>query len=362
VRISPSGLQDWFVRHGITISCVAPTMLESLYQLTWSESKLRILFTGGDQLRQYPPSDFPCDVVNLYGPTEATVLVTAAFLSAGQTASLPPIGHPIANTKLFVLDERLQPVPIGVPGELYLAGDGLAVGYLNQPEKTKAHFLEHPEFGRLFKTGDLVRFLPDGQLAFLGRVDQQVKLHGYRIELGEIEAVLQNEPTIRQAVVRTYEAKQGRKQLVAYVVTDGPTALQQQWIAHAKKHLPEYMIPTLWMRVDQFPLTTNGKIDYRALPQPTQEQTAPAFKAPRTPMEKKVAKIWSEVLQIEPIGLQDHFFALGGHSLLATQVITRVNEEFQLNLPIRTLFEKPTVAELVKQVKIELRSEFAIKR
>lgn len=364
VRVLPNRLQDWLVRQGITISYVSPAMLESLYPLIGAQSQLRFLLTGGDPLRQYPPADFPCDVVQLYGPTEATGFVTAAFLSRNQTASLPPMGRPIANMKLFVFDEQLQPVPIGVPGELYIAGEGLAVGYLNQPEETEAHFLEHPDpdIGRLFKTGDLVRFLPDGQLAFLGRVDQQIKLHGYRVDLGEIEAVLQKEPTIRQVVVNTYEGKSGRKQLVAYVVTDSSTSLQQQWMAHAKEHLPDYMIPTQWIRVDQIPLTPDGKIDYRALPQPAQEQMAPSFRAPRTPMEKKVAKIWSEVLQIEPIGLQDHFFALGGHSLLATQVITRVNEAFQLNLPIRTLFEKPTVAELVKQIKVELRSEFAVKR
>jgi acyl carrier protein len=316
------------------------------------------------------PRVLPFSLVNHYGPTEYSVVTTWAPVVTGTAAGAapPPIGRPIANTQLYVLDRHLQPVPIGVPGELYITGAGLARGYLHQPALTAERFIEAPAAlapgARLYRTGDMVRYRSDGHLEFLGRCDAQVKLRGLRMELGEIEAVLRHHPQVREAVVVVQEAVPGDKRLVAFVV-EQPTATSERpspqrlqtvppghlttalrdWL---RQQLPEYMVPSAFVLLEALPLTPNGKVDRHALPYPQQlrPELDSTFVAPHTSVEQALAAIWAEVLGLEQIGIHDNFFALGGHSLLATCVITRVRERFQVELPVHILFEEPTIAHL----------------
>jgi hypothetical protein len=254
---------------------------------------------------------------------------------------------------VLVLDRYLQPVPVGVPGELCVGGDGLARGYHRRPALTARRFVPHPfradEGARLYRTGDLVRYLPDGTLEFLGRLDQQVKLRGFRIEPGEIEAALARHPGVREAAVVMWEDTSGDKRLVAYFVPrqePGPSIGELRSLLRAG--LPEYMVPAAFVPLGALPLSPNGKLDRRALPIP--ERVRPeldnAFVAPRSPLEARLAEIWTGLLGIEPVGVHDDFFALGGHSLSATRVVTRLRTIFQVDLPLVTIFEAPTIAGL----------------
>ncbi|SFJ64597.1 non-ribosomal peptide synthetase [Thermoflavimicrobium dichotomicum] len=360
VRLAPDQLRDWFIQEQVTVSFVPTPLLESLLTLEWPQRlPLRKLLTGGDQLHVYPPADIPVDVVNHYGPTENTVVTTACLVpKGGEGQTLPPIGRPIANTEVYVLDAWLQPVPIGVPGELYVGGLGLAEGYHRRPELTKERFIPHPfrkDSGeRLYKTGDLVRFLPDGQLEFLGRIDQQVKIRGFRIELGEIETILSQHEEIKEAAVIARADQTGETRLVAYLVLE-PEAKESDWQTYLKQKLPEYMVPSAFMVMDAIPLTANGKVDRQALPEPETVRYQPAGRKPQTPVEEMIAGIWSSLLPVKEIHAEDNFFALGGHSLLATQVISRINEAFRIELPLRSLFEAPTLEDLAKQVELAVR-------
>jgi len=292
---------------------------------------------------------------NLYGPTETTIWATAAELDDGSRT--PHIGRPIGNTQIYILNSQLQPVPVGVPGELYIGGVGVTRGYLNRPELTADRFISNPfsdePNARLYKTGDLARYLPDGNIEFLGRIDHQVKIRGFRIELGEIEAVLAQHPAAREVVVIVREDNPGDKRLLAYIILNQPKSLDAADLrAFLKQKLPDYMIPTAFITMDAFPLTPNGKIDRRALPAPEQAQISAGktFVSPRTPVEETLVKIWEEILGLKRIGVQDNFFDLGGHSLLATQVMSRLQGTFQVEIPLRNFFESPTVAELAELI------------
>ncbi|OBQ35366.1 MAG: non-ribosomal peptide synthetase, partial [Anabaena sp. MDT14b] len=290
-------------------------------------------------------------LVNNYGPTEATIGATIYDLSAAKTASAAlPIGRPIRNVQTYVLDRSLQPVPIGIPGELYIGGDGLARGYLNQPDLTEEKFIPNPfskEPGsRLYKTGDKARYLPDGNIEFIGRIDNQVKIRGFRIELGEIEAVLNAHPQIQQAVVIVTEDIPGDKRLVAYLVKSDEFLTNKQIRDFLKQQLPEYMLPSVFVTLDTIPLTPNGKIDKKALPIPDGVSREVEYIAPRTPSEEIIANIFATVLNQQNIGINDNFFSLGGHSLLATQLISRLRLAFSLEIPLRAVFESPTVTQL----------------
>ncbi|SFJ64648.1 non-ribosomal peptide synthetase [Thermoflavimicrobium dichotomicum] len=352
VRMSPLALKEWLIENQITISFLPTPLLESVLWLDWPKQvTLRKLLTGGDQLRFYPPHDFPIDVVNHYGPTENTVVTTMFEVPKGiRRKTVPAIGRPIANTEVYVLDAYLQPVPIGVPGELYVGGAGLAQGYFQREVLTKQRFIPHPFHSdpgaKLYRTGDLVRYLEDGNLEFLGRLDHQVKIRGYRIELGEIEAVLNQHPKVRESLVMAHEDESGEKRLVAYLVISGEKL--DDWRSYLKGKLPEYMVPTVYVVLDSFPLTPNGKIDRHALPVP--EMDTEAYLTPQTETEKQVAEIWGKVLKLEKVGLNDDFFALGGHSLLAGQIVSRINQMFGLDLSVSILFEKTTVRELVEWI------------
>jgi len=315
------------------------------------------------------------DFFNAYGPTETTVCASM-YLCADQEPEGPPIGRPIANTELYVLDKNLQPVPIGVPGELYIGGTGVARGYLNRPELTAERFVPDPftpsaspphrkgEGGmgaRLYKTGDLVRYRTDGNIEFLGRIDHQVKVRGFRIELGEIETVLEQHPGLRESVVIAREDVPGDKRLVAYVVPKderpktedkGPSSLVGKLRTFLKEKLPDYMVPSVFVVLEALPLSPSGKVDRQALPAPDGARPAleREYVPPRTPVEKELAEICAELLGVEQVGVYDSFFELGGHSLLATQFISRVREAFDVEVSLRTLFEHPTVAELAERI------------
>ncbi|MFD2169276.1 amino acid adenylation domain-containing protein [Tumebacillus lipolyticus] len=284
-------------------------------------------------------------VYNQYGPTESHVV--SSYKLEGDPAgwpTLPSIGKPIANAELYVLDRELRPVPIGVSGELYIGGTPLAAGYLGRPDLTDERFIPHPfsqEAGaRIYKTGDLCRFQPDGNLEFMGRADYQVKIRGFRVELGEVEAVVRQHPLVREAAVILAE-----KRLVAYLVPEQPDVSYAEVKSWLLERLPDYMVPTLAVYLERMPLTPSGKINRLGLPAPDWSQVdRSSFVAPRTGTEAKVAEVWSEVLSVPQVGVEDNFFDLGGHSLLATQVITRLNREFKRDIPLRELFENPTVA------------------
>jgi acyl carrier protein len=286
--------------------------------------------------------------------------VGCCFYEVAQGSSLNgavPIGRPIANTQIYILDEHLNPLPPGIPGELFIGGIGLARGYLNNPELTARAFIPHPfsraHGARLYRTGDRAGYLPDGNIEFLGRFDEQVKLRGYRVELGEIEAVLCEHPAIREAVVIVRENAQGAHALVACFVSTGagsPAAAELRY--HLKEKLPEYMVPAVFVKLNEIPLTANGKVDRKALSrlEAVRPEISEGFIAPRTETEKRLAEIWSQVLEIRQVGVRDNFFELGGHSLLAMQIISRARDAFSMELPLPILLKSPTIAELAQAI------------
>jgi acyl carrier protein len=289
-------------------------------------------------------------VTNLYGPTEATTYATWGDVER-ETEGAVTIGRPVDGTQVYILDQEQQLVPVGVSGELYLGGEGLARGYLGRAEVTAEKFVPHPYSGkagaRLYRTGDIGRYRVDGEIEYQGRRDQQVKVRGFRIELGEVEAVLRQHTGIREAVVLAREDEPGDKRLVAYVVWEREVGVSElrEWL---KQQLPEYMVPAGYVWLAELPLTANGKVDRGALPAPegTRPELADSYVAPRTAIEEVVAGIWSEVLKVERVGVHDNFFELGGHSLLATQVISKLRRSFEVEVPLRSLFTDPTVAGL----------------
>ena len=327
---------------------------------------LRTLLFGGEavdpqSVKEVLRNGAPGRLVHVYGPTENTTFSSWYLVrEVPQGATTLPIGRPISNTQIYLLDGDRQPVPIGVPGELYLGGDGLACCYLNRPELTKTKFIpnafttnggdipKNSPIERLYKTGDLARYLPDGNIEFLGRIDTQVKIRGFRIELGEIEAVLTQYRDIAEAVAIARENIPGDKYLVAYIVPSQKQPIVSEVREFCKDKLPDYMVPVVFVVLEKLPLTLNGKVDRNALPVPNRirPEIEAAFVAPRDRTEEILASIWSEVLGLEPIGIQDNLFELGGHSLIATQILSRVRDVFQVSLAFPNFLENPTIANL----------------
>jgi amino acid adenylation domain-containing protein len=299
-----------------------------------------------------------CRLINGYGPTENTTFSTYYPIEPPvDPNSAIPIGRPIANSTVYILDSSLMPTPIGISGEIHVGGAGLARGYWNRPEWTAEKFIPHPfsddPEARLYKTGDLGRYRPDGQIEFLGRRDHQVKIRGFRVELGEIEAVLSQHPAIRGAVVTVYEPSPGDRRLVAYVATDAAAATTPTaWRAYLQQKLPDYLIPSFFVPMAALPLTANGKVDRAALPTPDGRRATRthAWVGPRTPVEAGLLEIWSAVLKIEQPGIHDSFFELGGQSLLAVQIVARIQERWGVSLPLRDLFEAQTIANLAERL------------
>ncbi len=317
---------------------------------------LRLVIIGGERVLpesvkiwQKSVGKFP-QLVNTYGPTEGTVVATTYKVTTSIIGNSVPIGRPITNTQIYILDHYLQPVPIGVPGELFIGGDGLARCYLNRLELTAEKFIFNPfKQGKLYKTGDIARYLLDGNIEFIGRIDNQVKIRGFRIELGEIEAVMGEHPYILNVVVIAREDIPGDKRLIAYIVSQPQATLNQSELRQfLKQKLCEYMIPSAFVFLEKFPLTPNGKIDRRALPTPEQIRLEPEeiFIAPRNELEQQLTKVWEAILGIKPIGVRDNFFALGGHSLLAVKLFTQIEKTFSINLPLAAIFQSPTIEEL----------------
>ncbi|WP_322745353.1 non-ribosomal peptide synthetase [Nostoc sp. LEGE 12447] len=351
-------LVDLIAEENITTLHFVPAMLQVFLEAPGIEKlkSIKRVICSGEALSFTVQKRFfdvlDAELYNLYGPTEAAIDVTFWKCQQESDKSIVPIGRPIANTQIYLLDSHLQPVPIGIYGELHIGGVGVARGYLNRPDLTDKKFIPNPfsnqPESRLYKTGDLARYLPDGNIEYLGRIDHQVKIRGFRIELGEIETVLCQHLAVREAVV-----VQENQSLLAYVVFHHNVAHSINELRnYLQQHLPEYMIPSAFVLLDSLPLTPNGKVDRRALlvPEQTRPELEETFVAPRNPTEEMLVGIWVKILGIQQVGINDNFFELGGHSLLATQVISQVRKAFGLEIPLRNLFASPTIAELAKHI------------
>ena len=359
VRTAPDALRDWIVRTGITISFLPTVLAESMIGLQWPpESQFRVLLTGADTLRRYPPRDLPFALVNNYGPTECTVVATSGRICPEESSEkssdkrsneLPSIGRPIDNISVYVVDEHLQRVPDGTAGELLIGGRGVGRGYLNAPELTAKKFLPDLFGGdpgaRLYRTGDLGRLLPDGQIAFMGRLDDQIKVMGHRIEPNEIVTVLNRHPEIEASFVCAYTDPSGDQRLVAYVVpaTDMPPK-PGDLRSYLGSYLPSHMLPSAFVQLDRLPLSAHGKLDRAALPQPTAENILrdDSLEAPQSPIEEHLAVVLSGLLGVARVRSEDNFFTLGGHSLMGAQLIAKIRENFGVELSLRCLFDEPT--------------------
>jgi amino acid adenylation domain-containing protein len=355
----PKSLRDWLVQQRITTAFVPTPLAEQMIHLEWPpETALRTLLTGADTLHEYPSPNLPFQLVNNYGPTECTVVATSgAVESADRPGILPTIGKPIDNTEIYILDEDRDPVPVGTLGELYIGGAGVARGYRNRPDLTAERFVPNPfssqPEARLYRTGDLGCYLEDGQIAFAGRVDDQIKIRGHRVEPNEIIAVFGRHPAVQSSVVVPWEDETGNKYLVAYVVANPGFELTSTSVREfLRTFLPEYMVPAKFVRLEKLPLSTHGKVHRQALPVPDAENTLrdEAFTSPRTALEAQVGTIVAGLLGTKDLGVDDNIFLFGGNSFLGIQVIARVRETFGVEVPLRTLFEAPTIAELSAQI------------
>jgi amino acid adenylation domain-containing protein len=364
-RLSGAALRDWLLEERITISFVATPLAESLTRLEWPrDSALRILLTGADTLHHYPPANLPFALVNNYGPTECTVVATSGtVVPHSHPTGRPSIGRPIDNFQIYILDEYSQPVPTGTVGQLHIGGAGLGRGYLNRPDLDAERFIANPLSSipgdRLYKTGDLARYLPDGSIAFVGRMDEQIKIRGYRIEPDEIAAVLDQYSGITGSVVVARDDS-GDKRLVAYIVVAPGVELTHSGLqGFLKNYLPDYMVPAAFVQIPSLPMTHSGKVDRAALPVPGPENTISdqMYVAPRTATEKRLVAILSQLLGVGQVSVNDNFFFLGGHSLLGTQLIARTRDAFGVELPLRTVFDFPTAAEISSVIDEMLRRE-----
>jgi amino acid adenylation domain-containing protein len=360
IRTQPEKLRDWLVREKITVSFVPTPLAEQMLGMSWpKETALRFLLTGADTLHGYPPASLPFTLVNNYGPTECTVVATSAAVcpqKSGEVKSdrLPAIGRAIDNAEVFILDGNMRQVAHGQVGEICIGGAGLAHGYLNDPALTAERFVKHPfQSGvRLYRTGDLGCALPDGQIAFRGRVDEQVKINGYRIELNEVASVLRRHSALRESAVVAVENGAGEKQLVAYIVAAATCPAVSELRDFLSNDLPDYMLPATFVSLDRLPVSSSGKVDRSALPAPTEENILreEVFLGPRTPIEERVAAIVARLLGLERVGVNDNFFYLGGNSLFGTQVIARLRDAFNVEISLLKLFDHPTVADLACEV------------
>jgi amino acid adenylation domain-containing protein len=360
VRSSAELLKDWLVAREITISFVPTALAERLIMLDWpANTKLRLLLTGADTLHHFPRPGLPFTLINNYGPTEATVVATSGpVVSEAHPGRRPPIGRPIDNATVYIVDESLGSVPMGEIGELCIGGAGVAKGYVNSPELTATKFVPDPftnkSGARLYRTGDLARWLPDGQIEYVGRVDNLIKIRGYRIEPNEIVSILNTHPAVQASAVTAREDGTGNLRLLAYVVMhqgqDSPAAGELRDLLRAR--LPDYMVPAGFLQLPDLPLTPNGKLDRDALPAPDDSNTLPDenYVSPRTVLEERLSLLVAELLGVDRVGINDNFFLIGGHSLFGTQLIARIRGNFGVDLPLRSIFESPTPAQLAQQI------------
>jgi amino acid adenylation domain-containing protein/thioester reductase-like protein/non-ribosomal peptide synthase protein (TIGR01720 family) len=364
---NPDGLAAYFQLHRIDCLKIVPSHLSALLECANPQQVLpqQRLILGGEtchwQLIERVSENAPkCQIFNHYGPTETTVGALTYPIRFKQSTETVPIGYPLANTQVYVLDSQMRPVPLGAPGELYIGGAGVARGYLNRPELTRDRFIPNSfledstvtqtsalSSTSLYRTGDIVRYLEDGTLEFLGRIDHQVKLRGFRIELGEIEAILRQQDAVKEAVVLLQDDRPGNKHLVAYIVPASEQTTGDDLRRVLRSQLPEYMIPAAFVLLKSLPLTPNGKVDRQALPssEHTRTEVAQTYVAPRTQIEQQLADLWTQILGVQPIGIYDNFFELGGDSILSMQLIAKANQA-GLHLTPKQLFEYQTIAKL----------------
>jgi len=355
IRNSPEALRKWLVEQRITITFLPTALAERMLQVDWPrDTALRFLLTGADALHHRPSPKLPFQLINNYGPTECTVVATSGRVESSEAAKgMPSIGKPIDGVTVRILDEDWHDVATGSDGELYIGGAGLARGYRNQAALTVEKFVCLPDGVRMYRTGDLARFLPNGEIEFLGRLDDQIKIRGYRIEPLEIVAALNAHPDITASVVIAREDQVGEKRLIAYIVMRDDSQLTAAGLRkHLGARLPDYMTPATFVRVNSIPMTANGKADRSALPAPDATNTLRDgdFLEPQTPVEKRLAAIIAPMLNVDRIGLNDNFFFLGGHSLLGTQLITKIHEAFGVELSLLSLFDHPTISEMANEV------------
>jgi len=359
IRTAPDHLRDWMVAHGITISFVPTAVAECLVILPWPpETDLRFLLTGADTLRRYPAAHLPFALVNNYGPTECTVVATSGEIPPdGESKVLPSIGRAIDNAEIHIVDEHLNRVPDGTPGELLIGGAGVGRGYLNLPELTAQKFVPD-HFNKaagacLYRSGDLARILPDGQIEFMGRIDEQIKIRGYRIEPGEVTAALDRHPAISSSYVAAYTGDSGEARLAAYIVPTSnvyPNAAELR--AFLGSCLPDYMVPSTFVKLTSVPASAHGKVDRAALPKPTSENQLSdvSFAAPQSEIEQWLAGFLIALLGVDRVSRDDNFFSLGGHSLMGAQLIAKVYQRFGVELSLRSLFDHPTIAEISSEI------------
>jgi amino acid adenylation domain-containing protein len=367
VALAPRELAQEIAARGVTAMFVTTALFNQLaLHARGIFQPLRHVLFGGEAVnpacvRDVLQHDPPRRLLHVYGPTETTTFATwFEIREVPENATTIPIGRPLANTTLYVLDERRQPVPIGVPGELYIGGDGVAHGYLNRPELTAERFVPDPfspvAEARLYRTGDRVRWLADGTIEFLGRLDRQVKIRGFRVELEEIELALARHPDVKQAVVALHEPEPGERRLTAYIAPrDQPAPAPATWREHLRRTLPDYMVPAAFVCLPELPLNANGKVDRAALPAPEggRDTAGADFVAPRNDTERRLAEIWEAALNVHPVGVHDNFFELGGHSLSGVRLFARIEEQFGRKLSLATLFQAPTVARLAELLRTE---------
>jgi amino acid adenylation domain-containing protein len=359
IRAVPEQLRDWMVATGITVSFLPTAVAECMVNLPWPpQAALRVLLTGADTLRRYPLPGLPFVLVNNYGPTECTVVATSGEIPpSAESAVLPPIGRAVENVDIHIVDAELNPVPDGAPGELLIGGAGVGRGYLNLPELTAQKFIADPfrrtAGARLYRSGDVARRLGDGRIEFVGRSDDQIKIRGYRIEPGEITAALDRHPAIQSSCVAAYSNEAGERRLAAYIVPASklcPNASQlREFLGEG---LPDYMVPSRFVRLESLPMSAHGKVDRAALPQPTAENelNGDSFEAAQSEIEQWLAGLLTGLLGVARVGRDDNFFNLGGHSLLGAQLIAKVQQRFQVELPLRSLFDHPTIAEISSEI------------
>jgi amino acid adenylation domain-containing protein len=357
-RTDPAKLRDFLLKEKITVAFAPTPLAEHMMKLPWpKDAALRFLLTGADTLHTYPSASLPFTLVNNYGPTECTVVATSGTVPTKSGADrLPSIGCPIDNVEVYILDSKMQKVATGALGEIYIGGRGLALGYLNDPGLTADRFVRNPfsadANARLYRTGDIGSFLANGQIAFHGRSDDQVKVNGYRIELNEVASVLRRHPAIRETVVSARENGAGEKQLVAYIVPSSTLPTISELRDFLSREVPEYMIPAMFVRMESLPVASSGKFDRQALPAPSEQNILreEAFQQPSSAIEARVGAIVAALLGLQHVGSNDNFFYLGGNSLFGTQLIARLRDAFQVEVPLLNLFDHPTVAELSVEV------------
>jgi amino acid adenylation domain-containing protein len=360
VREDPEALRDWLIGNGITVSFVPTPLAEEMLELAWPRNTpLRFLLTGADRLRRRPPVDLPFALINNYGPSECAVVATSGVVRHESSPDrLPTIGRPIDGARVYVLDDCMEPVPPGCEGEVYVGGAGVGRGYIGRADLTAERFVPDPfsdEAGsRLYRTGDLVRWTEGGELEFLGRADDQVKVRGFRIELGEIEAVLSAHAAVMASVVVAREDTPGEKRLAAYVVVrEGQEVSREELRAHLKAQLPDYMVPAAMVFLGRLPLTAHGKVNRAALPAPETLEAPQSGALPRTPLEEILASIWAEVLKCDRVGIDQDFFELGGHSLLVPRLFSMIEKRLGRRLPLGVLYRSPTIEAMAKTFSLE---------